>query len=1655
MKFQILFFLSLFLGASLRAQVIYVDATSGAGGNTTLADGSVFTPPLNGTTGADNNWEQRTPYGSGGNIFEAGGELAEDAPELKTTINGLTPGVSYRIYAYFWDSDEASAGWYIRAGFASNPGANTIYSPLDGSVLASSLTHTTAPTIFAEGNRILYAASLGSFVADGNGRIAVYVDDLPVTNNATQRTWFDGVGYQLDNDGALPITVDPAVTMTGSWGAEWNTAGNLEGWSGVNATVSANGAALAGTATTTDSRVQIANFAGGPDLDLGYNDFLELRIQVPAAYTGPIQIFYGTTLNTGFSATRQVDIPAATVPDDGAFHTYRIDLGLEVYWRGTLRDLRIDAVDGAGTSGMAFAIDYVRIGDQPNPALYQPRYTTECPATGGTTPSGALLGPGQTVSSMESKHFRILWNGSVAAHASWTSTMARNTLRNAEECWQVFIKQLGYREPCWAIGSGTGGTRYKFNITTWYSGYWCGQDGSYARLNITPDGLRENPPTGVIPHEFMHGIQFHNSSGNVPGSWWEGHANYGRERYLQHFGALFPVNQRSGIDPTYLRCAHQIIAQGRDYYLSWPMFLYLDENPDNLPDLGEGTMVKLWQQTPSNTYPLTTLENVTPTSSLKDIVGYFARRQASYNYSSKADIQAVLASFGLPLDNAATARWQFTDLVQRPDDPTWWRVPYEMAPMQGAYAIHELVPASSGAGRVVTVNFHGLPNAARGADWRASFIVIADDGGERYSTLWNSGSNSVTLAANENKVYISVAGAPSAFYGGNSTGDYEENLFPYRSYASKTRFPYEIQVTGATPKQRDNGGTSGLTQHSNGGGWRSVSVPSSVYIGPNARVLGGSVSGNTRIEDYAVVSGGTVNSNAVISGHAWVRGGTVTDNAKVRDWALVEGGTITGSARVLEHANIKGGTVRDIATAKGSAASLTGILSGNAMIDGDYGDFFYGRDVANSIAYGHLPYEGVPDNYLDPLPASIYAGYDFGTAHDSRILDQYGVTDGFTVGSPTWVSADAKRSGFLSFDGSSQYVNLDRSVGDLRDFTFTAWVKPLGGAADQAVLWLGATSTKRLYFTPDDGSGNAKFSIVNGGAAQTLSAPALPVGVWTHVGITLDGTTGTLYLNGTASASVPITIRADQVLAANTATALQHNYLARSEGSLTPKFRGALDDVRFYGAALSAGDMAAWQPPNTVEAAGTLYVDLRATDPSAGAATWVNNGTLGNFTRVGSPAATTIGGVPAVFFTGSDQAYTSVNNTVADIEGSSGRSIEVWAYNPSLADEETIVSWAYRGGSPDGSQMAFNFGSNGTWGAVTHWGGGYDTGWGAANPSANAWHHLVYSYDNGTTVKIYIDGALANTRTMSGVLATWGGKPINIGRQRDNSAGSSFSKYFSGYLNTVRVHGAALSATQVANNYAVGPAGGSANTAPTLAAIADQVLDYGSGVSIPLTVGDADTALAAVTLSGSAANAAIIPPDGFVFTGTTASRSVTIQPVQGAVGTTTVTITVGDGANTAFRTFDLTVLSQAETWRKQNFGSPADIGSGAFLANPDNDSLLNVWEYFHGTDPNSHSDSQWHPAIIDNRLTLNFVRNTAAGDLTVIAQAADSLEGPWTDLGSSVNGAPFSLLPTGVGASVTETGDGPILNVEVRDLYEISDPNHPCRFMRLRTQTNP
>jgi hypothetical protein len=220
--------------------------------------------------------------------------------------------------------------------------------------------------------------------------------------------------------------------------------------------------------------------------------------------------------------------------------------------------------------------------------------------------------------------------------------------------------------------------------------------------------------------------------------------------------------------------------------------------------------------------------------------------------------------------------------------------------------------------------------------------------------------------------------------------------------------------------------------------------------------------------------------------------------------------------------------------------------------------------------------------------------------------------------------------------------------------------------------------------------------------------------------------------------------------------------------------------------------------------AGTLYVDLRAADASAGSPEWVNRGVLGPFTEVGDPMLEpNVGGTgqAGVQFNGASDAYTGPA-TAPDLEGNSDRSIEVWAYNPQISDEETLVAMGHRGTTR--RNMSFNYGSNSSYGSVGQWAD--DLGWSGPAPAAGAWHQLVYTYNGANVARVYADGVLKTRKTLGGPLNTFAGEPIKLAVQGDTTGqGLDFgTRTYSGYIAVVRIHGGLLSDADVFNNYLFG-----------------------------------------------------------------------------------------------------------------------------------------------------------------------------------------------------------------------------------------------------------
>ena len=98
------------------------------------------------------------------------------------------------------------------------------------------------------------------------------------------------------------------------------------------------------------------------------------------------------------------------------------------------------------------------------------------------------------------------------------------------------------------------------------------------------------------------------------------------------------------------------------------------------------------------------------------------------------------------------------------------------------------------------------------------------------------------------------------------------------------------------------------------------------------------------------------------------------------------------------------------------------------------------------------------------------------------------------------------------------------------------------------------------------------------------------------------------------------------------------------------------------------------------------------------------------------------------------------------------------------------------------------------------------------------------------------------------------------------------------------------------------------NDPPTITNINDQTTPENTPTgAIAFTIADVDNPVAALTVTGTSSNAALVPDANIVFGGSGANLTVTLTPVSGASGTSTITITVSDGTATGSTTFQLNV----------------------------------------------------------------------------------------------------------------------------------------------------
>ncbi|MBK7951380.1 MAG: PQQ-dependent sugar dehydrogenase [Deltaproteobacteria bacterium] len=209
-----------------------------------------------------------------------------------------------------------------------------------------------------------------------------------------------------------------------------------------------------------------------------------------------------------------------------------------------------------------------------------------------------------------------------------------------------------------------------------------------------------------------------------------------------------------------------------------------------------------------------------------------------------------------------------------------------------------------------------------------------------------------------------------------------------------------------------------------------------------------------------------------------------------------------------------------------------------------------------------------------------------------------------------------------------------------------------------------------------------------------------------------------------------------------------------------------------------------------------------------------------------------------------------------------------------------IFEYAYTGGSVvfDGSNRA-----TGTSGALN-----------SGNITTSGSDEVVFGaygeYSALDTTTERIGGLAADQVVRSGFASMWS---------------RSFAAPFTGAA-TATGH----SATWIGSVIAFKRSGGTANTPPTLSDVTDWITaeDTSTG-AIPFTIGDAETAATSLTVTATSSNPAVVAASGLVLGGSSASRTLTVNPVANASGTATITLSVSDGSATATDSFVVTVLA--------------------------------------------------------------------------------------------------------------------------------------------------
>ncbi len=427
-------------------------------------------------------------------------------------------------------------------------------------------------------------------------------------------------------------------------------------------------------------------------------------------------------------------------------------------------------------------------------------------------------------------------------------------------------------------------SRYKMIIIineTWDNGKWKGYafGGSYddiiGAMWVAPAAA--GPRSLGLSHELAHSFQAQTIAENrdvgfndeASGFFWEKHAEYVVSR-------TYPDIYQNGARMLHFVGGHYHFNSVRKHYEDINLLHFLEDR------YGPEINFRVWREANSVTdeNPLEVYRrilNLSPTA-FADLIGAYQQKVVFFDYLQEYGDEVRKFVWEGELEKTYVPR-HFTLL--EPQGDNIYKVLPAMSPQDYARNIVQLNATDAiNTDGELCMNFYGYPNgSAGGVSFRFSFIATSDKGETlRYSAVHAANENQevqVTFRVNPNeKVYLVVTAIPTVHH------RYAWEIGFPKTY----RYPWQVQLSGAIPFVDHHDGVDGAP-HPNGGGFvaSTATVAPSVYVGPNATVLGNSIlNDNVRLEDQAVAS------NANLSGNIQLRDASIAINSIATGDIVVE-----------------------------------------------------------------------------------------------------------------------------------------------------------------------------------------------------------------------------------------------------------------------------------------------------------------------------------------------------------------------------------------------------------------------------------------------------------------------------------------------------------------------------------------------------------------------------------------------------------------------------------------------------------------------------------------------------------------------------------------------------------------------------------------------